>query len=69
MRLGELTSAGVPGLLEISPGREDVEISELAYDSRAVRPGTLFFCVPGHERDGHEFAADAVTAGASALVV
>jgi UDP-N-acetylmuramoyl-L-alanyl-D-glutamate--2,6-diaminopimelate ligase len=69
MRLGELTSAGVPGLLEISPGCEDVEISELAYDSRSVRAGTLFFCVPGHERDGHEFAAAAVAAGAAALVV
>jgi UDP-N-acetylmuramoyl-L-alanyl-D-glutamate--2,6-diaminopimelate ligase len=69
MRLGELTSAGVPGLLEISPGCGDVEISELAYDSRSVRAGTLFFCVPGYERDGHEFAADAVAAGAGALVV
>jgi len=47
----------------------DVEISALAYDNRRVEPGTLFFCVPGFTRDGHEFAADAVARGAAALVV
>ena len=46
-----------------------VEVSELAYDSREVTPGTLFFCVPGEKVDGHEFAAGAVEAGAVALVV
>jgi UDP-N-acetylmuramoyl-L-alanyl-D-glutamate--2,6-diaminopimelate ligase len=46
-----------------------VEISALAYDSRKVRPGTLFFCVPGERDDGHDFAAAAVRAGAAALVV
>jgi UDP-N-acetylmuramoyl-L-alanyl-D-glutamate--2,6-diaminopimelate ligase len=46
-----------------------VEISALAYDTRAVGPGTLFFCVPGFTRDGHDFAPDAVARGAVALVV
>ncbi len=45
------------------------EVSALAYDNRRVEPGTLFFCVPGFTRDGHEFAADAVARGAVALVV
>jgi len=47
----------------------DVQISGLAYDNRLAGPGTLFFCVPGFTRDGHEFAADAVARGAAALVV
>jgi UDP-N-acetylmuramoyl-L-alanyl-D-glutamate--2,6-diaminopimelate ligase len=47
----------------------DTEISDLAYDSRRAAPGTLFFCVRGERSDGHEFAAAAVEAGASALVV
>jgi UDP-N-acetylmuramoyl-L-alanyl-D-glutamate--2,6-diaminopimelate ligase len=34
-----------------------------------VQPGTLFFCVPGFTRDGHDFAPDAVARGAVALVV
>jgi UDP-N-acetylmuramoyl-L-alanyl-D-glutamate--2,6-diaminopimelate ligase len=46
-----------------------VEIGGLAYDNRAVEPGTLFFCVPGFTRDGHEFAPDAIARGAAALVV
>jgi UDP-N-acetylmuramoyl-L-alanyl-D-glutamate--2,6-diaminopimelate ligase len=50
-------------------GRAPVEIHELAYDSRAVPHGALFFCITGANADGHEFAAAAVTAGASALVV
>ncbi|MEA2284388.1 MAG: UDP-N-acetylmuramoyl-L-alanyl-D-glutamate--2,6-diaminopimelate ligase [Solirubrobacteraceae bacterium] len=46
-----------------------VEVTALAFDNRLVAPGTLFFCVPGFTRDGHDFAADAIARGASALVV
>jgi UDP-N-acetylmuramoyl-L-alanyl-D-glutamate--2,6-diaminopimelate ligase len=46
-----------------------VEVEDLAYDARAARPGSLFFCVVGGRADGHDFAADAVAAGAVALVV
>ena len=47
----------------------DLEITGLAYDNRAVVPGTLFFCVPGFTRDGHDFAPEAIARGAVALVV
>src|SRR5580765_7060220 len=50
-------------------GSVEVEVSDLAYDARAVDPGALFFCVPGTRADGHDFAADAVAGGAVALVV
>lgn len=46
-----------------------VEVDALAYDNRTVSSGTVFFCVPGFTSDGHDFAADAVQRGASALVV
>src|SRR5215210_4023371 len=46
-----------------------VAVSGLAYDNRLVAPGTVFFCVPGFTRDGHDFAPDAIARGASALVV
>jgi UDP-N-acetylmuramoyl-L-alanyl-D-glutamate--2,6-diaminopimelate ligase len=62
MRLHEVMT-GVPADLP------DVEISSLAYDNRAVAPGTLFFCVRGLTRDGHDFAVDAAERGAAALVV
>jgi UDP-N-acetylmuramoyl-L-alanyl-D-glutamate--2,6-diaminopimelate ligase len=50
-------------------GGAAVEIRELAYDAREVPRGSLFFCVPGARVDGHELAAEAVAAGAAALVV
>jgi UDP-N-acetylmuramoyl-L-alanyl-D-glutamate--2,6-diaminopimelate ligase len=50
-------------------GDGSVEVADLAYDSRKVGPGTLFFCVPGEKVDGHDFAAQVIEAGASALVV
>jgi UDP-N-acetylmuramoyl-L-alanyl-D-glutamate--2,6-diaminopimelate ligase len=50
-------------------GQGDVEITNLAYDSRRVEPGGLFFCVRGQRSDGHEFAEQAVERGAVALVV
>lgn len=43
-------------------------VSGTAHDSRAVIAGSLFFCVPGAHRDGHDHAAAAVRAGAAALV-
>jgi UDP-N-acetylmuramoyl-L-alanyl-D-glutamate--2,6-diaminopimelate ligase len=44
------------------------EISSIAYDSRQVSAGTLFFAVPGVHVDGHDFIADAVARGAAAVV-
>jgi len=52
----------------VPPGA-NVEISDLAHDTRAVVPGALFFCVPGATADGHDLAGNAVEAGAVALVV
>ncbi|HEX3975192.1 MAG TPA: UDP-N-acetylmuramoyl-L-alanyl-D-glutamate--2,6-diaminopimelate ligase [Solirubrobacteraceae bacterium] len=62
MRLGRLFD-------DVPPPAADVEISSLVYDNRLVVTGTLFFCVPGYTRDGHDFAPDAVARGAAALVV
>jgi UDP-N-acetylmuramoyl-L-alanyl-D-glutamate--2,6-diaminopimelate ligase len=53
----------------VPPGAAETPVSGLAYDSRAVRGGDLFFCVSGLKDDGHRFAVDAVRAGALALVV
>src|SRR6478752_365046 len=66
MRLDELV-AELPGARIV--GDASVGVAELAYDSRKVEPGTLFFCVVGEKVDGHEFGAKAVEEGAAALVV
>ena len=39
-----------------------------AIDSRAVKSGDLFFCLPGERADGHDFAAAAVENGAIAVI-
>jgi UDP-N-acetylmuramoyl-L-alanyl-D-glutamate--2,6-diaminopimelate ligase len=50
-------------------GASSLEIHDVAYDPRTVTPGSLFFCIPGSRVDGHDLAAEAVAAGAVALVV
>ena len=54
---------------DAASGSPPVEVTALAYDNRRVQPGTVFFCVRGFTRDGHDFADDAVRRGAVALVV
>jgi UDP-N-acetylmuramoyl-L-alanyl-D-glutamate--2,6-diaminopimelate ligase len=50
-------------------GRAPLDVADLAYDTRAITPGALFFCVRGANVDGHELAAQAIEAGAAALIV
>jgi UDP-N-acetylmuramoyl-tripeptide--D-alanyl-D-alanine ligase len=45
-----------------------VPVRRVSIDSRAVQAGDLFFCIVGQKLDGHEFAAQAVQNGASAVV-
>ena len=66
MTLGDLV-AGLPGARIV--GDASVVVGDLAYDSRKVEPGTLFFCVVGEKVDGHSFGARAVEDGAVVLVV
>ena len=47
----------------------DVDVGDLAYDTRAMPDGALFFCVRGERADGHDRAGEAAAAGAAALVV
>jgi UDP-N-acetylmuramoyl-L-alanyl-D-glutamate--2,6-diaminopimelate ligase len=50
-------------------GARPVAIGDLAYDTRKVSEGALFFCVPGERVDGHDLAWEAIERGAAALVV
>jgi UDP-N-acetylmuramoyl-L-alanyl-D-glutamate--2,6-diaminopimelate ligase len=63
----EMLVKGLPGVrVKGDPG---TEISDLAYDSRRVAPGALFFALPGEHVDGSEFIGEALERGALAVAV
>jgi UDP-N-acetylmuramoyl-tripeptide--D-alanyl-D-alanine ligase len=65
MRLAEV-AAVTGGRLHRATGEE--RVASVEFDSRAVAPGALFLALPGERADGHDFAAAAVAAGASAVL-
>ncbi len=50
------------------PHAAALEVSGLTADSRAVKPGFVFFAMPGTKADGLTFAPQAIAAGAVAVV-
>ncbi len=50
-------------------GEAGLDVTDLVYDSRKVRPGSLFVCVTGTVADGHKYIPMAIEKGAVALVV
>ncbi|MDR6551375.1 UDP-N-acetylmuramoyl-L-alanyl-D-glutamate--2,6-diaminopimelate ligase [Paenibacillus qinlingensis] len=65
MKLQELASAL---LITHIHGDNNTEITGIEADSRKIKPGDLFFCIPGLLVDGHDYAPKAIALGASALV-
>jgi UDP-N-acetylmuramyl-tripeptide synthetase len=65
MRLSEILAEQAP---ELSCAAAALQIDAVTDDSRQVRPGTLFFALRGLTVDGANFAANAVRAGACAVV-
>jgi UDP-N-acetylmuramoyl-L-alanyl-D-glutamate--2,6-diaminopimelate ligase len=51
----------------IEPQAEAVDVKGLAVDSRAVKPGDLFFALAGSKTDGSRFVDSAIQAGAVAV--
>lgn len=56
------------GFLEKVIVKDDVDITQVCFDSRKIKHGGLFCCVSGDHNDGLSFAEDAVRAGAVALM-
>lgn len=65
MKLTELARS-IPAGASVSA---ETEVTGLVCDSRKVKKGELYFCLPGLRVDGHNFAKAAADAGAAALVV
>lgn len=61
-------SALIEGLSAEVRGRLDVAIEDVVFDSRQVKPGSLFVALKGAHQDGNRFIPDAVAAGACAIL-
>ncbi|MFM9028543.1 MAG: UDP-N-acetylmuramoyl-L-alanyl-D-glutamate--2,6-diaminopimelate ligase [Bacteroidota bacterium] len=55
------------GILKVK-GSTEVVVEDIAFDSRKVRPGSVFVAVRGTQSDGHRFIGQVVLAGAVAVV-
>jgi UDP-N-acetylmuramoyl-tripeptide--D-alanyl-D-alanine ligase len=47
----------------------DTQIASVTTDTRKIEAGGLFIALKGEKFDAHDFAADAIAAGAGALLV
>ncbi|MDH3443883.1 MAG: Mur ligase domain-containing protein, partial [Deltaproteobacteria bacterium] len=65
MRLRELLALND---IEEFEGDAEREVKGLAYDSRLVNAGSVFFAIRGEKADGHDFIPQAAERGAAALV-
>ncbi len=54
---------------QVLKGKLDQDISGINYDSRKLKRGDLFICIPGLKTDGHEFVEQAISKGAKAILV
>lgn len=51
-----------------APNNCMLPVTGAAIDSRQIKPGDLFFCLPGEHTDGHDYALKAQTQGCAAIV-
>ncbi|MET8231886.1 UDP-N-acetylmuramoyl-tripeptide--D-alanyl-D-alanine ligase [Micromonospora sp. NPDC005298] len=66
MTLEEITAA-IGGAVHDAPDAVIVT-APVAFDSRRVEPGGMFVALPGERVDGHDYAAQAIEAGAVAVL-
>lgn len=70
MTLADMLQAlrGQVAVLE-NHANDNVQVTAITDDSRAVHAGSLFVAVKGEQVDGHQYISAAVKAGAAALVI
>ena len=50
-------------------GTDEAEVSDVVFDSRKARPGTVFLCMKGSRTDSHDFIGDTIQKGCRVFVV
>jgi UDP-N-acetylmuramoyl-L-alanyl-D-glutamate--2,6-diaminopimelate ligase len=71
MKFSKLTRQREIGIRAISfaNGSQDADLSDPQYDSRTVKPGSVFFASKGYADDGHKYIPNAIDRGASVIVL
>lgn len=54
---------------DILQGSDEIEITDLTNDSRNVKEGSVFVCISGAVRDGHDFVQEVAEKGAIVVIV
>ena len=54
---------------ELVKGEMDKDITDIVYDSRMAKPGTLFMAIPGSSTDGHDYVGDAIKNGSNVILI
>ncbi len=67
MKFSELMSKSSESFSEFT-GRDFI-VTGLAYDSRKIEPGNVFFAIKGLKDDGSKYIKDAISKGASAVII
>ncbi len=58
------------GIEEIKiKGNEEIDVPQIAYDSRKVKEGDMFVAIVGFKTDGHEYIESAIQNGAKIIVM
>ena len=66
MKLSEILN-GISDLK--AKGNIDIDIEDIACDSRKVKPESLFVAIKGYDVDGHDYIEEAINKGAAAIIV
>ncbi|MBU3144275.1 UDP-N-acetylmuramoyl-L-alanyl-D-glutamate--2,6-diaminopimelate ligase [Clostridium sp. CF012] len=54
---------------EVIQGTDEINIPNISWDSRRLKPNSLFICVKNKNIDRHNYALEAIEAGATALLI
>ena len=58
-----------PGTYPLQKIGENQDITDICFDSRKAKKGSVFFAIPGTQVDGHQFIPQVIEAGCTCLVV
>lgn len=66
MKIGRLLS-GYEYIL--TQGNIEAEVENISYDSRKVTNRSIYVCIVGFNADGHDYIAEAISKGATVIMV